>query len=802
MVFDYFNYFNVGKTSLKKTLFGEEFEPDELSTTGINADPSICRIQFHQYREWVMQPTSHADGNRLNFEYNDAIIDYILNEIRKPGLSDEVVDLKKLGIRKHKNVNFNTIPSIIPETESLVDSSEISHTTGNSVETQETNEYPNTVNDESPSLLVEEDQVTINDKEVSTNEESIDTTTNEDDDDILVQSRRGRQGTIVAQKNDGNGKMVEKANQRNKTKLTFFDSTLEMSKILIDHIPLEVLKRLVVRWPVDEDDATVEQDIANRRRLLISVWDCSGDPIQLSITPLFFSHRCIFLTTYNSTKALTDPSDSFTSHKLTSLQGTVPTNEEVLEEWVGSVLSQSINLSPSPITTNTTSPQLPPLIFVTSHSDLDNAKCDSFHQFFTRDTYPYFQSHMIDEKPSVLSISNLYESEVDEYKSHHYLRREIDHLARQMPYIYDMIPVQWVRFEQLLFAILEQNKVIILLQDLERYISDMCDISGPLQVQPVLAHFANIGSIVHFHRHPALMIFVVIKPQWLMDALASIFTSSSNSWITDQVKTSFQNLLTEGSIPINNLLLAYRCSRLPPKYWNETLYFMTYMDLIACHPSLHDSKAVYIPAMVNQSPPGFLYGPTANDPCTLFFSTSTTIFPVSLYNQLVVRCIRCCQYQPTIFHEIVHIRLNTTHHLILRREKKQLGVLVQSNTDTFCRNCPQDHNRTKVDLSCTGVSHIVDSEENSFALWKTDHYIPCQTTLEFNDDDDIAHICSEVYLFLLDHLEFLAKCWYPGLSLKCVDEFSNVLDSKWQTNVLKKGLSSDRLAMWFGTLIV
>ena len=758
---------------------------------GIHADPLICRIQFRQYREWVMQPSSPADGNRLNLEYNDAIIDYVLNEMRKPGLSDEVVDLKKLGIRKHKNVNFDNVPSIIPN--SSLSSLENSHV---SVEANITDSSSTDPSVASPLSPVEEE---ISSSKEVTNDGEIEDGTLEDNSDETedaeaAQHGRGRQGTIVGHKTDSNGKPVEKANQKNKSKLTFFDSTLEMSKILLDHIPLEVLKRLVMRWPVDEDDATVEQDIANRRRLLINVWDCSGDPIQLSVIPLFFSHRCIFLATYNATKPFNQPSESFTAHNLISLKGTVPSNEDVLEEWLGSVLAQSVNFPTGPSSACNNSPQLPPIIFTTTHGDSQNIP---FHQFFTPETHSRYKSHMTDDIPSVLAVSSLHENEIEAYMSHHYLRREIDHIARQMPYIYDMIPVQWVRFEQLLFAILEQNKIIILLPDLERYISDMCDILGPLQVQPALSHFTNIGSIVHFHRHPALMKFIVIRPQWLMDALSSIFTSSTNHWVTEQVRISFQKLLSDGFIPLNTLLLAYRCSRLPPRYWNETLYFMNYMDLIACHPTLHDSKAVYIPAMVNQSPPGFLFGPTSSDPSTLFFSTTTNVFPISLYNQLVVHCIRCSAYPPTIYHNIVHIRLNATHHLILRRENKHLGILVQSDTETFCRNCPAEQQCTKVSSSCSGVSHLIDSEENSFLLWEM-NYSPCQTTLEPLDSDSIGVICSKVRMFLLDHLDFLTKCWYPGLVLECRDSASNVLDLKWQTRVLKKGHANEKLAVWFG----
>ena len=746
-----------------------------------------------------MQPLSHADGNRLNLEYNDAIIDYILNEIRKPGLSDEVVDLKKLGIRKHKNVNFSSVPSIIPSVSISSNSYENSERSGEegSAKGDTSNVLPvpnDHCNSPSPTAeetLKSEDQVVENgvsdDVESEPKEEGAETT---------KQMGRGRQGTIVGQKQQGTSEEVDKANQKNKSRLTFFDSTLEMSKILLDHIPLEVLRRLVMRWPVDEEDTTVEQDIANRRRLLISLWDCSGDPIQLSITPLLFSHRCIFLMTYNATRDLQQPAESFMTHKLNSLSGTVPLNGEVLEEWIASVTAHSMNLLTGFSSRTHTSPQLPPLIFVTTHGDSENPRPIPFDMFFSRDSYSNYKSHLLDEKPSVIVVSNLYETEFEGYRGHHFLRREIEYMARQMPYIYDMIPVQWVRFEQLLFAILEQNKVVIFLNDLERYISEMCDISGPLQVQPVLAHFNDIGSIIHFHRHPALMKFVVIKPQWLMDAMSSIFTSTTNKWSTNQVRTSFQNLLFEGSIQLDVLLLAYRCSRLPQKYWNEMLYFMNYMDLIACHPSLHQSKAVYIPCMVSQSPPGFLYGPTPNDPSTIFFTTSANIFPLSLYNQLVVHCIRSSLYPPTIYHEIVHLRLNSSHHMILRREKNRLGVLVQSDTQSVCHDCPPGKEGFQIQYSCMGVSHMVDSEEN-FIHCDTD-FLPCQTTLDFKDDDSIPTICSRVREFLLEHLDFLTKCWYPGLVLECRDELSNALNSKWETKVLQKGLASGRLAVWFG----
>ena len=79
-----------GKTSLKKTLFGEPYNPYEKPSTGIHADTSVTRITFKQYREWIQQPTSKADTHRLNLEYIDVIIDFILNFLKQPRVSAPV----------------------------------------------------------------------------------------------------------------------------------------------------------------------------------------------------------------------------------------------------------------------------------------------------------------------------------------------------------------------------------------------------------------------------------------------------------------------------------------------------------------------------------------------------------------------------------------------------------------------------------------------------------------------------------------------------------------------------------------
>ena len=49
-----------GKTSLKKSLLGMPFNPDEESTIGVEVDPSKCEVDVDQVKNW--EPT---EGKKL-----------------------------------------------------------------------------------------------------------------------------------------------------------------------------------------------------------------------------------------------------------------------------------------------------------------------------------------------------------------------------------------------------------------------------------------------------------------------------------------------------------------------------------------------------------------------------------------------------------------------------------------------------------------------------------------------------------------------------------------------------------------
>lgn len=872
---------------MKKTLFNETFDAEEIPTRGIDADPAVTRIQFRQYREWVLQPASKADAHRLNLEHTDALIDYIFTEIRKPGPSDEIVDLRRLNQRKDpKSVSFRENLSIIPDPvlsesssveEQSVSSQESTTETTSGISTNvnggldaekedEYGEEPSCASDFggegslslvasrllSPTLKAKppfppgsSSSGDCSSTSSSSSEHSLPGLTGRNDENSFAtpafvkgalatlpekyngsepfhQESNGHQAeddsdgtaerpsqlsTEAEEDENAEGEepepipMLPPLESPDKPRLTNFESTQELSKMLLDNVPIEVLKRLIMRWPVTGE--TNEFNSLSRQRLLISVWDCSGDPLQSNIIPLFFTPHSLFIVTHKATDDLSSPAESYLQRKLTDLSSQTPTKGEVLEEWVGGVLAHTVHAQTGPFHYCKTTPQIPPVIFVNTHGDLEGAK--SFNEFFSRPSYSRLKLHLLDQVPTFVTVSNSYEGEMlDDYGSHHILRREIEHIARQMPYILDMVPVHWVKFEQLIHSLIEQKKVIVEVEDLEMYIAKQCDISGPMQVQPVLAHFHDIGVIIHFHRHPILKRFMVTSPQWLLDALASIISSSSNNWITTEVIEAFQELRNTGRIRRDILLLAYRCAKMPQRYWNETLFFMTHMNLISCHPSLHESKSVFIPAMVQRTPPAFSFGPTESDPATLYVSCGINVFPMALFNQLVTGCIRRCRYPPTLYHHIVHFRLDHSHHLLLTKEKDSVGILVQSKTEHFCNNCVPDEVSYEVEDGCRHADHIADYESDSVTaehlLSRPEDSADLLTSSQLSLSTDVnalRDICPHVLSFVMEQLEFLHNCWYPGLKLQLRTRQGELLGQKWHHTVFNHGHAPENLAVWF-----
>ncbi len=595
--------------------------------------------------------------------------------------------------------------------------------------------------------------------------------------------------------------------------LIFNRTRRELSRLLIEKLPMEILKRMVIRWPVGEEHHQ-DRSTLNSKRLAMTIWDPSGDPIQGNYIPFFFSDRCLFVATYDLSRDLDQPAISHRKRDLAGVDGAIPTNAQVLESWLGSAVAFTKRTPSEPFRCTDKTPLLPPVILACTHSDHPSLSITPvlFHHFFERESFHSYNKHLVEAKcPSAVRLSNRHEtqstkSEVElelPYSGHDLLRREIEYLARQLPYIQDNVPVQWVKFEQLVYGLQQQKKLLLLYNDLASYITEHCQLSGPLQILPVLSYFHDLGVIVHFYRHPELCGLVITRPQWLVSALGSIITSNLSRWVTQEVQNGFKKLSQVGAIEKEMLLLAYRCARMGQKYWNEMLFILNCMDLLTCHPSLHESKSVYVPSMVTQPAPKPHVTPTDGDPLPVYFSTSEgSAFPMALFNQLLVRCIRSSRYNPVLFYKLAHFKLNATHHLIIWMEHAAIGILVQPNTDTFCSRCSSDSSAEYAfERRCSSIRHLIGEEVEFMPTENLSTLISNSTTsgviegfhLVFADGLSLEQLCPAVLGFVVEHLQFLCNCWFPGLDVDLASRVGDrgeevmVLDQFWKCTVLQEG---------------
>ena len=655
-------------------------------------------------------------------------------------------------------------------------------------------------------------------------------------------SPKGGGGVCKGQAKGGNGVNTEEEgelqdSQPNKpvdSSLLIFNRTRhELSRLLVEKLPLELLKRMVIRWPVGDEHHT-DRSSLSANRLALTVWDSSGDPLQASFIPLFFSEQTLFITTYNLSTKLDDPCPSYDSHKLLNVDGSVPTNAEVLESWLGAATAFTKRVPSEPFRCSKQTPILPPVILTCTKSDHTSLQSSPilFHHFFERPTFSSYQKHLVvGDKPSALRLSNLYETismrsdkDLDvPYSGHHLLRREIEYLTRHLPFYRDYVPIQWVKFEQLIFGLQQQKKLIVLYSDLARYIGEHCKLSGPLHILPVLSHFHDIGTIIHFYRHPDLSQLIITKPQWLMSVLGAIITSTPGRSITQDVQGAYRKLGETGFIAKEMLQLAYRCARLRQKHWNEVLFILNGMDLLTCHPSVHELKSVYLPCMATSPAPSPFMIPTVNDPLPIHFRSSfEATLPIALFNQLVVRCIRACQYKPVLHHKMAHFRLNSSYHLLLWLDHTSIVTLVQPHTDKLCADCiTESAEKFGFEPFCSSIKHLIGedvelmtTDDISVLIDKsTNSGVDVNLHLSLPDylDDDhegvvggaknLKQVCFKTIKFLTENLQFLCNCWFPGLDLhQCIKtptgEFT-VLDQFWKYTILYEGKADEKVAVWF-----
>lgn len=712
---------------MKKTLFGEEFDPEELPTSGIDADPSTAKVNMKQYRDWVLQPTSKVEVHRLNLIHIDLITNHILNKVKLGSAEIRVPMHSPVQLPQEKKVLFRERDSVhIMSGISYDDRSLFSPAAGFSL---------------SASQIVEEVTNTSVQDSNSFNPGFVD----------MPSPLLSHQNTFLGG-TSGATELVESAAE---------DSVKSSFSGDLSKVPQEILRRLLLRWNIKEPPKYLDS-----RCCSLSVCDTSGYPLMINVTPLFFSRRFVYLGVFNLSEPFQALSQPHIDAGLTDVYGNTPTNADMLDEWLSAAAGQAKSLPFEPLGVHhTSSPRLPPIILVGSQLDKCESSCElqNVSEFINSRC---FSSHMNQrDPPMVFSCSSLMESQSEysdqsgmPHAGHHLLRREIDIIARQLPFSHEKIPLKWVKFQQIICSLKDQRKCLLLYQELSQFVKTQCPGQfTDVDIHIMFIHYHSLGSICYFSSHKQLSQLVVTDPQWLMTAITSVIKPPKKPWFTQAVKEEFTRLVQDGIIDSTILQLRYRYCNQHLKMWNQVIFIMDCLELVCYYPQL-EKKEIIMPCVVVKTAPPFLTTPSHPKAATLSFKVEASTFPELLFYQLVVCCVRSAtRYLPKLYRHLAHIQLTETHRLILMKSKNHLLVRVEPNCEVYTNQDVTD---------CLLEPCYAEWEENEFIQPETMDKIRrkplCKEHLVF-EHNRLESICPVVLSFLQQHIEYLCACWLPGL---------------------------------------
>ena len=100
-----------GKTSLKKSFLGLPFNPKEQSTEGIEVDPSVCKIEVDQVKNWNSTSENKPSLAEFSEDISRMVAEkhyhWIVNEAEKDSEMESDLELTEEGWRLGRAVAVN-----------------------------------------------------------------------------------------------------------------------------------------------------------------------------------------------------------------------------------------------------------------------------------------------------------------------------------------------------------------------------------------------------------------------------------------------------------------------------------------------------------------------------------------------------------------------------------------------------------------------------------------------------------------------------------------------------------------------
>ena len=383
----------------------------------------------------------------------------------------------------------------------------------------------------------------------------------------------------------------------------------------------------------------------NREDIHFTFWDFAGQSVYYVTHALFLTARAMFLLVYDLSLNPDDEAKPVLRqgvYEESEESYNIKTNFDYLDFWMRSVASLARGQAEGSRLEETTSVKLPPVFLVCTHADKPYGHGDP--RKLARKIFGYLKrkpygAHLCDVfwiDNTSLSVKN---SDCPEVVR---LRQEIIAVAKELPFINETIPINWLKFEKALQAKKEVGNRRISLESAKDIAKNDCNIVDEKEFETLLNYLHDIRSLIHYEDTVKLNTLVVLDPQWLVDVFKKVITVKPYDPQEKEFLHLWRELESKGVL--DEKLVAHVWGPLSEdKETLESLIGIMERFSLLCPWSVHASsnRQYLVPSMLMSCPTTELLElvESANIP-SLFVKFSNGEVPPAFFPRLVVQFIQ------------------------------------------------------------------------------------------------------------------------------------------------------------------
>ena len=423
------------------------------------------------------------------------------------------------------------------------------------------------------------------------------------------------------------------------------------------------------------------------------VWDFAGQAVYHPIHPIFLSQEAIYVLVLDLTKELSAPAQCWIKPlNRDEIEVNSPyvgdTNLDHMMRWLDMV--QSLERPEFQRRSANSWDVLPPVVLVGTHADGVRDPCkemESVMGTICRMAHPATLGHISKES---FFIDNTNPNREDDPQIVS-LRAELLNLARKMPHIKKVIPMQWLRVEQKVDEMVKKGMYYV---GKKRFAEDIsggiCRSNGTDDVEELLHFLQARGRVIYQDLPENPDGLVVLDPQWLIKILCEIITVSP-PWKNDPVlQKDYQVLGRKGLLSQQLLNQAFEHLELND-IKDSLIHIMESFDVICNSKNCKGKDYPYFVPCMLKSPKKNTRGTNMrNGPLPVFLTFNTNYVPSGLFCRLVLhlwegwttQLFRASRMAPSLFANYARFNVSEVYELTLKCHRTVIELIIWTPRDS------------------------------------------------------------------------------------------------------------------------